>query len=104
MKLRAGYVNIVFDIIQFTIIILPFVSVGVMLDISLWEREHTLMLSEKWILRRIFGQKKEEVGGGWRKLQIVELSNLYQSLDIIRGIKLKTRRGEMYVARKGDKK
>jgi hypothetical protein len=62
------------------------------------------MLSEKWILRRIFGQKKEEVGGGWRKLQIVELSNLYQSLDIIRGIKLKTRRGEMYVARKGDKK
>jgi nicotinate-nucleotide pyrophosphorylase len=38
------------------------------------------------MLRRIFGRKREEVVGGWRRLHKGELHNLYSSLDIIRMI------------------
>jgi hypothetical protein len=39
------------------------------------------------VLRRIFGLKRDEVTGGWRKLQNEELHNLYPSPSIIRMIK-----------------
>jgi hypothetical protein len=38
-------------------------------------------------LRRIFGPKREEVAGGWRRLHNEERHNLYTSPDIIRVIK-----------------
>jgi GH43 family beta-xylosidase len=40
------------------------------------------------VLRRIFGLKRDEVTGGWRKLHNEELHNLYFSPNIIRMIKL----------------
>jgi hypothetical protein len=30
--------------------------------------EHRLRVFENWVLRRIFGPKRDEVTGGWRKL------------------------------------
>jgi hypothetical protein len=42
---------------------------------------------ENRVLRRIFGSKREEVPGGWRKLHNEELNDLYSSPDIIRMIK-----------------
>jgi hypothetical protein len=42
---------------------------------------------EKRVLRIIFGPKRDEVAGEWRKLHSVELHNLYSSPDIIRQIK-----------------
>jgi hypothetical protein len=39
------------------------------------------------VLRRIFGPKRDEVAGEWRKLHGEELHNLYSSPDIIRQIK-----------------
>jgi hypothetical protein len=39
---------------------------------------------ENRVLRRIFGPKKEEVMGGWRKLHNEELRDLYSSPSIIR--------------------
>jgi hypothetical protein len=36
---------------------------------------------ENRMLRRIFGQKKDEFIGGWRKLHNEELHNLYSSPD-----------------------
>jgi hypothetical protein len=41
-------------------------------------------VSENRVLRRIFGPKREEVAGGWRRLHNEELHNLYTSLNIIR--------------------
>jgi hypothetical protein len=41
-------------------------------------------MSENRLLRRIFGQKRDEATGGWRKLHN-ELHNLYSSSNIIRG-------------------
>jgi hypothetical protein len=42
---------------------------------------------ENWVLRRIFGPKREEVTGEWRKMHNEELHNLYSSPDIIRQVK-----------------
>jgi hypothetical protein len=39
---------------------------------------------ENRVLRRIFGPKKEEVAGNWRRLHNEELHNLYASQSIIR--------------------
>jgi hypothetical protein len=43
---------------------------------------------ENTVLRRTFGPKRDEVTGGWRKQQNVELHNLYPLPSIIRMIKL----------------
>jgi hypothetical protein len=42
---------------------------------------------EKRVLKRIFGQKRDEVTGGWRKLYNEELHNMYSSPYKIRMIK-----------------
>jgi hypothetical protein len=44
------------------------------------------------VLRRIFGTKREEVAGGWRRLHNEELNNLYSSPNIIRVVKLRKMR------------
>jgi hypothetical protein len=38
-------------------------------------------------LRRMFGPKRKEVAGDWRRLYTEELHNLYASPDIIRCVK-----------------
>jgi hypothetical protein len=42
---------------------------------------------ENRVLKRIFGPKRDEVRGGWRKLHNEEIHNLYSSPSIIRMIK-----------------
>jgi hypothetical protein len=39
---------------------------------------------ENRVLMRIFGSKRQEVAGGWRRLHNEELHNLYASPDIVR--------------------
>jgi hypothetical protein len=56
---------------------------------------------ENRVLRRIFGHKREEVAGGWRRLHNEELLNLYTSPNIVRVIKLRRVRWEGHVARMG---
>ena len=46
-----------------------------------------LRLFENRVLRRIFGRKKDEVTGEWRKLHIEELNDLYSSPNSVRVIK-----------------
>jgi hypothetical protein len=57
---------------------------GVKLSLVLRE-EHRLRVSENRALMRIFGPKREEVAGGWRRLHNEELHNFYASLNIVRG-------------------
>ena len=52
-----------------------------------FREERRLRLFENRVLRRIFGPKKDEVTGDWRKLHNEELNNLYSSPNIIRVIK-----------------
>jgi hypothetical protein len=44
---------------------------------------------ENTVLRRIFGPKRDEVTGEWRKLYIEERNDLYCSRNIVRVIKLR---------------
>jgi hypothetical protein len=59
---------------------------------------------ENRTLRRIFGPKRDEVTGGWRKLHIEELHDLYSSPSIIRMIKSRRLRWAGHVARIGEKR
>jgi hypothetical protein len=58
---------------------------------------------ENSVLRGIFGPKRDEVTGGWRKLRNEELHSLYSSPSIIRMIKSRRMRGVGHVARIGTK-
>jgi hypothetical protein len=49
--------------------------------------EHRQRVLEKRILRRIFGPKRDDVTGEWRKLHNEELHNFCSSPSIIRQIK-----------------
>jgi hypothetical protein len=49
--------------------------------------EHKSRASENRILRRMFGPKREEVAGGWRRLHNEELHNFYASSNVIRVIR-----------------
>jgi hypothetical protein len=61
--------------------------------------EHRLRVFENRVLRRIFGPKRDEVTGGWRKLHNEELHNLYSSPSIIRMIKSRKIRWARHVER-----
>jgi hypothetical protein len=53
------------------------------------------------VLRRIFGSKRDDMVGGWRKLYYEELHNLYSSPTIIRVIKSRRMRWAGHVAYMG---
>jgi hypothetical protein len=56
---------------------------------------------ENRVLRILFGPKRAEVPGGWRKLHNEELHNLYSSSSIIRMIMSRMLRWTGHVARMG---
>ena len=53
-------------------------------------------------LRRVFGPKRDEVTGEWRKLYNEELSDLYSLRNIVRLVKSRRMRWEGHVARMGE--
>jgi hypothetical protein len=61
-------------------------------------------LFENRVLRRIFGPKRDEVTGEWRKLHNEELNDLYSSPNIVRVIKSRRMRWAGHVARMGEER
>jgi hypothetical protein len=59
---------------------------------------------EERVLRRIFGPKRDDVTGEWRKLHSEELHNLYSSPNIIRQIKSRRIRWTGHVACMGEER
>jgi hypothetical protein len=68
-------------------IILPVVRYGCETWSLTVREEHGPRVFENKVLRRIFGPKRDEVMGEWRKLNNEELCGLYSSPSIIRIIK-----------------
>jgi hypothetical protein len=64
--------------------------------------EHRLTVFENRVLRRIFGPRRDEVMGDWRKLHNEELHNLYSSPNIIRMLMRRRMRCAGHVARMGE--
>jgi hypothetical protein len=52
---------------------------------------------ENRVLRKIFGPKRDEVTGEWRKLNNEDLRELYSSLSIIRVIKSRRMRWAVHI-------
>ena len=57
---------------------------------------------ENRVLRRVFGPKRDEVTGEWRKLHNEELSDLYFLPNIVRVVNSRRMRWAAQVARMGE--
>jgi hypothetical protein len=66
--------------------------------------EHRLRVFENRVLRKMFGPKRDEVTGEWKKLHKEELRDLYSSPSIIRIIKSGRLRWVGHLARMGEKR
>jgi len=64
--------------------------------------EHRLRVSENRVLRRVFGPKRDEVTGEWRKLHNEELSDLYSLPNIVWLVKSRRIRWVGHVAHMGE--
>jgi hypothetical protein len=88
----------------FETIILPMVLYGYVTWSLTLREEHRLREFENRVLREIFGPKRDEVAGGWRKLHNEKLRDLYSSPNIIKIILSRRMRWAGHVARMGAKR
>jgi len=64
--------------------------------------ERTLRVFENRVLRRVFGPKRDEVTGEWRKLHNEELSDPYSLPNIVRVVKSRRMGWAGHVVRMGE--
>ena len=83
-------------------IILPVVLYGCETWSLTLREERKLRVFENKVLRGIFGPRRGEVTGEWRKLHNEELNDLYSSPSIVRVIKSRRMRWVGHVARMGE--
>ena len=85
-------------------IILPVVLYGCETWFLRWREERRLRVFENMVLRRIFGPKRDDVTGEWRKLHVEDLNDLYSSPNTVRVIKLRTMKWAGHVVSMGEKR
>jgi len=72
--------------------------------VAYFEREHRLKVFENKVLRRIFGPRRDEVTGEWRKLHNEELNDLCSSPSIVQIIISRTMRWAGHVQHMGERR
>jgi hypothetical protein len=85
-------------------IILPVVLYGCETWSLTLREERKLTVFENMVLRRIFGPRRDEVTGEWRRLYNEELNDLYSLPNIVRVIKWRRMRWAGHVARMGEER
>ena len=85
-------------------IILPVVLYGCGTWSLTLREERKLRVFENMVLRRIFGPRRDEVAGEWRRLHNEELNDLNSSPNIVRVIKSRRMRWAEDVARMGEER
>jgi len=83
-------------------IILPVVLYGCETWSLTLREERKLRVFENMVLRRIFGPRRDEVTGEWRRSHNEELNDFYSSPNIVRVIKSRRLRWAGHVARMGE--
>jgi hypothetical protein len=83
-------------------VILPVVLYGCKTWSLILRQEHRLRVFENRVLRGIFGPKRDEVTGEWRRLHNEELNDLYSSPNIFLVIKSRRMRWAGHVTRMGE--
>jgi len=83
-------------------VILPVVLYGCETWSLTLREERRLRVFEKRVLRKVFGPKRNEVTGEWRKLHNEELNDLYSLPNIVRVVKSRRMRWAGHVARMGE--
>jgi len=68
------------------------------------KEERRLGMFENRVLRRIFGTKREQVAGEWRKLHNVELNDMYSSPSFVRVMKSRIMKWVGHVKRIGERR
>ena len=85
-------------------IILPVVLYGCKAWSLTLREERKLRVLQNTVLRRIFGPRRDEVTGEWRRLHNEELNDLYSSPNIVQVIKSRRTRWAGHVARMGEER
>jgi len=85
-------------------IILPVVFYGCETWQLTLREERKLRVFENMVLRRIFGPRRDDVTGEWRRLHNEELNDLYSSPNTVRVIKSRRMRWAGHVARTGEER
>jgi hypothetical protein len=94
------HINNLFSISEYV----PVVLYGCETWSLILREKRRLRVFENRVRRRVFGPKRDEVTGEWRKLHNEELHNLYSSPDIIRQIKSRRIIWTGHVARMGEER
>ena len=102
-RLSSGLRCKYFEIKIYRTIILPVVYGCECWSLTLRE-ERRLRVFEKWVLRRIFESKRDEVTGEWKKLHNEVLNDLHSSPNIVRVINSRRMRWTGHVARMGERR
>ena len=81
---------------------MPVVLYGCKTWLLTLREERRLRVFENRVLRRVFGSKRDEVTGEWRKLYNEDLRDLYSLPNIVRVVKSRRMRWAGHVARMGE--
>ena len=85
-------------------VILPVILYGCESWSTTLADKHKLRVFENKVLRKIYGPKRDEMTGEWRRLHNEELHGLYDSPDVVRIMKSRRLRWAGHVARMGEKR
>jgi hypothetical protein len=104
-------VRLIILFVMYICLLVMYISLSIILPVVLYgcetwsltlREERRLKVFENSVMRKVFGPKRDEVTGEWRKLHNEELSDPYSLPNIVRVVKSRRMRWAENVARMGE--